>query len=215
MRDSKKKYRILIVDDSPENIDILLEALSEYDCNIALNGKKAMETFHTDQQIDLILLDVVMPILNGFEVIKYLKHDPKTKDIPVIFLTGKSNPDDIKKGFKLGAVDYITKPFLPELVKVRVKNNLELLDKFGQSDQGKSESAGEQVSVSNFKKHFFNKLSSKFRSLENSFRDLERFYLSMKHQIQNEQVNELDQKISKLSREVSSLERDISTLKEN
>ena len=114
---------ILIVDDSPENIDILGETLSMYKKYIALNGEKAIKIIQ-EKRPDLILLDVMMPGITGYEVIKIIKEDDLTKDIPVIFITALSEAEDEKRGFDLGAADYITKPFKPEIVRARVKTQL-------------------------------------------------------------------------------------------
>ena len=120
------KPRVLIVDDSPDCIDLLVEALSdEYAVVVAKNGAKAL-TLAENQTPDLILLDVRMPIMDGYEVCRVLKANPLTRRIPVLFVTGQSDHDDERKGLELGAVDYITKPFQPDLVKARVRNHLEL-----------------------------------------------------------------------------------------
>ncbi len=118
--------RILIVDDTPENIDLLGEILSCYKRSIALNGEKALKLASGSLKPDLILLDVMMPGMDGFEVCKRLKNNPETKDIPVIFITAKSEVEDETKGLELGAVDFIPKPISPPVVIARVKNHLEL-----------------------------------------------------------------------------------------
>jgi len=116
---------ILLVDDNESNIHILFDALESYDLIPALNGRTALEIIK-EEKIDLILLDIMMPGLNGFDVCKIIKDDPKTRDIPIIFLTGKLDTDYIKKGFELGAVDYITKPFQLVELRARINNHLEL-----------------------------------------------------------------------------------------
>jgi len=117
---------ILIVDDTEENIDILVESLADiYDIRIATSGKRALKIIETVKP-DLFLLDVMMPEMDGYELCEILKADPKTKDIPVIFLTALSESRDEAKGLGLGAVDYIVKPFNIELVKARVHNHLQL-----------------------------------------------------------------------------------------
>lgn len=118
--------KILIVDDAPENIDILSEALSGYKRMIATNGEKALKLAFGENKPDLILLDIEMPGINGYEVCKKLKANEKTKNIPVIFLTVRSDRNDIIKGFQLGAQDYITKPFDIEELISRVNTHLEL-----------------------------------------------------------------------------------------
>ena len=116
---------ILVVDDTKTNIDVLVSLLKEYDVIASLNGKDAIVSAK-EENIDLILLDIMMPEMDGFEVCEVLKNDPNTKNIPIIFLTSKTEKEDIEKGFSLGAVDYLTKPFYPSELKARVKTHLEL-----------------------------------------------------------------------------------------
>lgn len=121
------KNRILIVDDVVENLKLLVDIFKEnnYEIIIARNGQEALE-HAIDSSPDLILLDINMPIKNGYEVCAELKKAPRTKNIPVIFLTGLSDTQDEKKGLDLGAVDFITKPFSAEIVQARVKNQISL-----------------------------------------------------------------------------------------
>jgi len=115
------------VDDDPENIEIVNSILGEeYEIRVAKNGVKALELANMDPRPGLILLDVVMPHMDGYEVCKHLKADPKTRVIPVIFLTGKTDVADETHGFEVGAVDYIHKPFSPPIVKARVRTHLML-----------------------------------------------------------------------------------------
>ncbi len=119
--------KILIADDIPANIDVLYKTLTAqgYEISIALNGEKALD-FSPIFSPDLILLDIMMPGIDGFETCRRLKLNEKTQNIPIIFLTAKSDEEDVIKGFELGAVDYITKPFKQEEVLVRVQNQLML-----------------------------------------------------------------------------------------
>jgi len=117
---------ILIAEDSVENINIICDTLSDYKCQIAKDGQRALIIAHSAHKPDLILLDVMMPIMDGFELIEKLKSHESTKDIPVIFLTAKTQIDDEIKGLELGAVDYINKPINPLVVKARVRTHLEL-----------------------------------------------------------------------------------------
>lgn len=118
---------ILIVDDVVENLDILGRILSsEYRVKIARNGREALAVTQSEGPPDLILLDIMMPDIDGYEVCRRLKKDAITRDIPVIFLTALSDAADEAQGLELGAIDYITKPFNPELVKHRVRNHLAL-----------------------------------------------------------------------------------------
>jgi len=119
---------ILIVDDAIENIDVLVNALEdEYKVRAATSGPTALSLVRRHSP-DIILLDVVMPGMNGYEVCRALRDDPLTSHIPVIFITALNEVENEKEGLDLGAVDYITKPFSPELVKARVRNHLALQD---------------------------------------------------------------------------------------
>ncbi|MBF0453406.1 MAG: two-component system response regulator [Magnetococcales bacterium] len=119
--------KIFVVDDTETNIDVLLETLGEqYDVSVALDGESALEDIPTTKP-DLILLDIMMPGIDGYEVCRQLKQDPATRDIPVIFITAKQESEDQTQGFRVGAVDYITKPFSPPVVQARVKTHLNLV----------------------------------------------------------------------------------------
>ncbi len=122
-----RQATILVVDDIPTNITLLSNLLTDlYKVKIANNGEKALKIAGSDSPPDLILLDIMMPEMDGYEVCTRLKADGKTRDIPVIFLTAKSEVDDEAHGFELGAVDYITKPISPPIVLARVRNHLDL-----------------------------------------------------------------------------------------
>ncbi len=117
---------ILIVDDTPENIDVLNGLLSDFKRKIAIDGERALKIAFSDTPPDLILLDIMMPGMDGYEVCKRLRENDATKDIPVIFLTAKSTREDIIKGFESGGQDYVTKPFDHHELLQRVKTHLEL-----------------------------------------------------------------------------------------
>ncbi len=117
---------ILLVDDSAVNLEILSEALSRYNTVSATNGDYAMEIAFSRNKPDLILLDIIMPGLNGYEVCKILKSNEQSKDIPIIFITGQNDSESILKGFEAGAVDYITKPFNILELKARVKTQISI-----------------------------------------------------------------------------------------
>ncbi len=122
-----ERQKILIVDDERFNINVLVELLKpEHKTTVAKNGRQALERVLMGTPPDLILLDVMMPGMDGYEVIHKLKDNEKTKNIPVIFITALSQTSDEAKGFDLGAVDYITKPFQPTIVKARVNTHLRL-----------------------------------------------------------------------------------------
>ena len=121
-----KKARILIVDDIRTNIKVLVQTLrSEYDISVATDGKNALTVVIKDIP-DLILLDVEMPGMDGYEVCKILKSHEDTKRIPIIFVTGKDNEEDETKGLELGAVDYITKPIRQPVVRARVRSQIQI-----------------------------------------------------------------------------------------
>ncbi|WP_321372809.1 hybrid sensor histidine kinase/response regulator [uncultured Draconibacterium sp.] len=122
-----KKPVILIVDDVPKNIQVLGTLLAKFKCElaVAMNGQQALDTVEKVKP-DLILLDVMMPIMDGHETCRRLKSNESTKDIPVIFLSAKTETEDIVEGFKLGAVDYVTKPFIGKELVARVQTHLTL-----------------------------------------------------------------------------------------
>lgn len=125
---SEKKV-VLLVDDEPANIQIVNSILKDqYKIKVATSGAKALELVAATPPPDLILLDVVMPEMDGYEVCTRLKTTPETKDIPVVFLTGQTDVTDETKGFDVGAVDYIHKPFSPAVVQARVHTHLTLRD---------------------------------------------------------------------------------------
>ena len=120
------KCKILVVDDIKTNLDVLVQILGdEYILAVAMHGKKAID-YAINNSPDLILLDIVMPDVDGFEVCAKLKENPTTREIPIIFITAVNASSEKTKGFQLGAVDYITKPFDPLEVKARVKTHLKL-----------------------------------------------------------------------------------------
>jgi phosphoserine phosphatase RsbU/P len=116
---------ILIVDDTPTNLGVISGALTDtYKTKVATNGQKALALASGDEKPDLILLDVVMPEMDGYEVCTRLKADPATREIPVIFLTGQTSVEDETRGFSVGGVDYVHKPFSPAIVKARVHSHI-------------------------------------------------------------------------------------------
>ena len=127
MGNAENKSTVLIVDDVSANIDVLNAILHEiYNIKIALNGAKALEIATMEPHPDIILLDVMMPEMNGYEVCTKLKQSTSTANIPVIFVTAFDDLSGEIKGFEVGGVDYITKPVVPEIVMARVKTHLKL-----------------------------------------------------------------------------------------
>ncbi|MFC1814573.1 two-component system response regulator [Thermodesulfobacteriota bacterium] len=124
--DDLSTFSVLVVDDTKTNIDILVKTLGDdYDVSVAMDGESALESI-AEIFPDLILLDIMMPGMDGYEVCENLKKNEDTRKIPIIFLTAMAEEQDEARGLNLGAVDYITKPFSPELVKSRIRNQLEL-----------------------------------------------------------------------------------------
>lgn len=116
---------ILVVDDTPDNLKMISAVLKEsYRLKVANNGVKALEIAGGDPGPDLILLDVVMPGMDGYEVCGRLKGNPRTSAIPVVFMTGRAEAADRERGLRLGAVDYLTKPVDPAVVLERVAASL-------------------------------------------------------------------------------------------
>ncbi len=125
--DVVEKATILVVDDTPDNLSLMSGLLKDdYKVKVANGGEKALRIAASAPSPDLILLDIMMPEMDGYEVCRRLKNNPATRDIPVIFLTAKAEVEDEKKGLELGAVDYLTKPISPPIVMARVKNHLAL-----------------------------------------------------------------------------------------
>jgi len=127
MKEQDRKPKVIIIDDAPENIRMLIEILREDFATIpATSGEAGLAKAYIEPLPDLILLDIMMPGIDGYEVCKRLKAVEKTKDIPVIFISAISEAMDDAKAFDLGAADYITKPFYPAAISARVKNHIKL-----------------------------------------------------------------------------------------
>jgi phosphoserine phosphatase RsbU/P len=127
MNHTEEKKLVLVVDDATANLQVVHSMLKDdFKVRVATSGAKALVLVKDKPQPDLILLDVTMPDMDGYEVCAILKATPESRDIPVIFLTGKTETDDETKGFEVGAVDYIHKPFSPAVVKARVHTHLVL-----------------------------------------------------------------------------------------
>ncbi len=118
---------ILVIDDTIVNLDILAELLCKYDVIDAISGEDALEILDFED-VDLILLDIMMPEMDGYEVCKRIKENEKTKDIPIIFITAKTDEMSIEKAYDIGGTDYVTKPFMPKELLARVKKELQIQD---------------------------------------------------------------------------------------
>ncbi len=126
MSEAVSKQKILIVDDAPIGVQLMAAILrDEYEIIVATNGLQAL-TIAEEERPDLILLDVNMPLMDGYETCRRLKADPLTRHIPVIFVTAFDHEEEEAKGLELGAIDYLSKPFSTAIVRVRVKNHLRL-----------------------------------------------------------------------------------------
>ena len=127
MESQSKDERLLIVDDTPQNLQVLGTILRQqgYKISVAQHGRQALEVAQKSPP-DLILLDVMMPEMDGLEACRHFKADPRTRDIPIIFLTAKTAAEDIVQGFEVGGVDYVAKPFNPAELLKRVQTHLEL-----------------------------------------------------------------------------------------
>lgn len=125
--DNLNESQILVVDDAEENIDIIIEALgNDYEISVAMDGETALQAV-AERKPDLILLDIIMPGMDGYGVCTRLKESEDYRDISIIFLTSKIETEDVVKGFSLGAADYITKPFNLPILRARVKTHLTLM----------------------------------------------------------------------------------------
>ena len=127
--DTKSKQTILVIDDTPENLSLINALLREfYQVKVSTSGRDGLNVAQLQPQPDLILLDIMMPDIDGYEVCRQLRANPVTKNIPVIFLTAKIHMEDEQRGFDVGAVDYIVKPISPPIVLARIQTHLFLKD---------------------------------------------------------------------------------------
>ncbi|WP_076410694.1 diguanylate cyclase [Shewanella sp. UCD-KL12] len=146
-----EKATVLLVDDTRTNIQLLAGCLKQdYRLKIAMNGKRCLELAQTPPLPDLILLDVIMPEMDGYEVCRQLKQNPETKHIPIIFVTGRDSDEDEEFGLQLGAVDYIAKPIRPAIVTARVSTQITLKH---QSDELRSMALHDQLTQL-YNRHF-------------------------------------------------------------
>ncbi len=184
---NSEKQTILIVDDQVENIDILNEVLcSNYNVLACKNGKNAIDIVEKKYP-DIILLDVMMPEINGFEVCQKLKSNPNTSKIPIIFITAQNKDVEEEKGLQLGAVDYITKPISPSIVKARIKTHLSLYDQNRILDQKVKEKTAELAEANSrlanlekTKSDFLSLISHELRTPLTSLTLINEMFLQMK-----------------------------------
>lgn len=142
------RQTILVVDDTPDNIDVLSGLLRpEFRVKAAASGERALQVARSTPPPDLILLDIMMPGMDGYQVCRELKEDPRTRHVPVIFVTARSEVADEARGLELGAVDYITKPISPPIVLARVRTQLKLYDQNRQLERKVQERTEELVST--------------------------------------------------------------------
>ncbi|QLG86755.1 diguanylate cyclase [Chitinibacter bivalviorum] len=159
----KNDSYILVVDDQMANIESLGESLADqYDVRFALSGQSALEVIAKSKP-DLILLDIMMPDMNGYEVCRVLQSHPDTAQIPVIFITALATPEEETQGLDAGAVDYIVKPFNPSIVRARVRNHLAL--KYA-NDQLRVLSLTDSLTGLANRRHLFERLSSEIEHLQ-------------------------------------------------
>src|SRR5664279_1155220 len=125
---SNEPYKILVVDDNPENIQVLGNILREagYQIGFATNGRQALDQLHNSSDYDLVLLDVDMPVMNGYETCRAMRTEVTLKELPVIFLTAFTDIDNKITGFEAGAQDYVTKPYHAQELLSRVRTHAEL-----------------------------------------------------------------------------------------
>ena len=173
---SAERPTILIVDDTPANLALLVEVLkSDYRTKVAINGEKALELAISDAPPDLILLDIMMPGLNGYQVCQRLKANPATQNIPVIFITAMSEVENETRGLELGGVDYVTKPISPAIVKARVKTHLAVSEQARQLERMVGRLEQQAVELSNLNQTLEQRVAQGVSQLERLGR-LKRFF---------------------------------------
>jgi len=171
--------RILIVDDTKENIDLLMEVFrEEFRVSAATKPERALKLAHAESPPDIILLDILMPEMDGYELCALLKQDEATRSIPVVFVTAVSEVMDSTRGFAAGAVDYITKPFHPPMVKARVKVHLDLKHKYELLESYAFVDALTEVGN---RRRFDQMLESELNRAQRSGRPLSLIYLDVDH----------------------------------
>jgi len=167
---------ILIVDDTPANLDLLVEILkADFRTRVAIHGQKALELAASGHPPDLILLDIMMPGLTGYEVCQRLKADPATHAIPVIFVTAMSEVEDETKGLELGGVDYVTKPISPPIVKARIRTHLAVAAQARELQRMVTQLEAQAAALSEFNRNLEARVAEDVAELERLGR-LKRFF---------------------------------------
>lgn len=176
MSAAEERPTILIVDDTPSNLDVLVEILKpNYRTKVAISGERALELVLTGALPDLILLDIMMPGLSGYEVCKRLKAGPATRNIPVIFVTAMSEVEDETKGLEIGGVDYVTKPISPPIVKARIKTHLAVSEQARELERMVVKLEAQAVALSQFNQTLERRVAEGVGQLERMSR-LKRFF---------------------------------------
>ncbi|MFD2113727.1 diguanylate cyclase domain-containing protein [Thiorhodococcus fuscus] len=179
MTERDDRPRILIVDDTKENIDLLMEVFrDEFRVSAATKPERALKLAHAESPPDIILLDILMPEMDGYELCALLKKSEATRSIPVVFVTAVSEVMDSTRGFAAGAVDYITKPFHPPMVKARVKLHLDLKHKYELLESYAFVDALTEVGN---RRRFDQMLESELNRAQRSGRPLSLIYLDVDH----------------------------------
>jgi len=189
-KDKNNQFNVLIVDDERMNIELVaafLKEMKSIKVSFAQNGQQAIKGIHS-RNIDLVLLDINMPGLDGFEVCKLLKNDPKTKDIPIIFLTAQNSIEYITKAFEVGGADYINKPFNGEELKARVHMQLKLRETMQELKNKQSRLAHLSIIDSLTKVYNFVYFQTKLKKIIESSKD---FWLVHLHITNLEKINTL------------------------
>ncbi len=211
----ESKQLILAVDDQPNNLKVLSSVLNKtYSLSLANNGKMALKILDKIKP-DLILLDIMMPEMDGFETCKEIKAKPEFADVPVIFLTARTEIEDVVKGFELGAVDYITKPFNISELRVRINNHISLFNAKKKIDEQKKELenknaelvASEQnlTKANNEKDKFFSIIAHDLKSPFSGLNGLLYILVADKDKIDDEERDDIIDSLYKSSKNVYSL----------
>lgn len=197
----EKKGKILIVDDVAQNIQLIANFLKEdYELAFALGGKEAVHQT-LQNSFDLVLLDIMMPEVDGFKVCEVLKAEEKTQEVPVIFLTAKTDHQSIKRGFESGGVDYITKPFNGSELRARVKTHLELK----RSKEALEEKNRALLKSNGIKDKFFSIIAHDLKSPLNTFVSLTSLMEENYEDFSEEERKDFLRTISEHSRQLNKL----------